>query len=66
MKTLTRAQVDAFEFDGYLFPFSALTPPEVAACRAGLDRLERYLGRPVPEADIRWRSHAGPDHHGAD
>jgi len=58
MNVLTREQVEAFNFDGYLFPFPALTPDEVATCRAGLDRLERHLGGPVPQADIRWRSHA--------
>ncbi len=58
MKALTPEQVAAFRHDGFLFPIPALTPEEVTTCLAGLDRLERELGLPVAEADIKWRSHA--------
>ena len=58
MKALTPQQVAAYRYDGFLFPLPALTPEEVATCLAGLDRLERDLGAPVAEADIKWRSHA--------
>src|ERR1700744_2448187 len=58
MKALTKAQVDSYHFDGFLFPIPALTQDEVATCLAGLHRLEFYLGAPVAEADVKWRSHA--------
>ncbi|HUH85459.1 MAG TPA: phytanoyl-CoA dioxygenase family protein [Stellaceae bacterium] len=58
MKALTQQQVDAFRYDGFLFSFPALTPEEVATCLAGLARLERELGSPVAEAEVKWRSHA--------
>ena len=58
MKALTPEQVAAYRYDGFLFPIPALTPEEVATCLAGLERLERELGSPVAEADIKWRSHA--------
>jgi non-heme Fe2+,alpha-ketoglutarate-dependent halogenase len=57
MKVLTQAQVDAFRRDGFLFPIAALTQDEVAACLAGLQRLETELGSPVADADVKWRSH---------
>jgi non-haem Fe2+, alpha-ketoglutarate-dependent halogenase len=58
MKALTAAQVGAYRRDGFLFPVPALTPDEIAACLAGLARLEADLGCPVAEADVKWRSHA--------
>jgi ectoine hydroxylase-related dioxygenase (phytanoyl-CoA dioxygenase family) len=58
MKALTKAQVDSFHYDGFLFPIPALTPDEVATCLAGLHRLESDLGSPVAEAEVKWRSHA--------
>jgi non-haem Fe2+, alpha-ketoglutarate-dependent halogenase len=58
MKALTKAQVDSYHYDGFLFPIPALTPGEVATCLAGLHRLESDLGSPVAEADVKWRSHA--------
>ena len=58
MKALTREQVESYRCDGFLFPIPALTPEEVVTCLAGLDRLERELGSPVADADIKWRSHA--------
>ncbi len=58
MKTLTEAQVAAFHHDGFLYPLPALSSAEIAACLAGLDRLETELGCAVADADIKWRSHA--------
>lgn len=58
MKSLSREQVDYYRYNGFLFPLPALTPEEIATCRAGLERLERELGSPVADADIKWRSHA--------
>ncbi len=58
MKALTRSQVDSFRHNGFLFPIPALTPDEVTACLAGLQRLETDLGSPVADADVKWRSHA--------
>ena len=56
MKALTQAQVDAYRHNGYLYPFPALGEEERMACLAGLERYERWLGSPVPQADIRWRT----------
>jgi hypothetical protein len=58
VKSLSREQVDYYRYNGFLFPLPALTPEEIATCRAGLERLERELGSPVADADIKWRSHA--------
>jgi hypothetical protein len=58
MKALSRAQAESYRYNGFLFPVPALSPAEIAACLAGLDRLERDLGSAVAEADIKWRSHA--------
>jgi non-haem Fe2+, alpha-ketoglutarate-dependent halogenase len=58
MKALTREQVDAYRYDGFLFPLPALTPEEIASCLAGHERFERELGSPVAEAAAKWRSHA--------
>ncbi len=58
MKALIQAQVDSYRYNGFLFPVPALTPEEIATCLTGLDRLEKALGAPVAEADVKWRSHA--------
>lgn len=58
MKMLTQQQVDAYNRDGFLYPFDALSPAELADCRAGLERFETYLGGPVAKAELKWRSHA--------
>src|SRR4249920_2906130 len=55
---LTRSQIAQYRYDGYLFPFPALSPEELAECNAGLARYEAWLGKPVNEADRRWRSAA--------
>src|SRR4030095_9141946 len=56
MKALTAAQVESYRHNGYLFPFPALSDSERAHCLAGLGRYERWLGTPVPQADIKWRT----------
>jgi non-heme Fe2+,alpha-ketoglutarate-dependent halogenase len=56
MKALTAAQVESYRHNGYLFPFPALSDSERTHCLAGLDRYERWLGAPVPQADIKWRT----------
>ena len=53
---LTEAQIAQYCYDGYLFPFSALSAAEIAACNEGLARYEHWLGKPVNQADRRWRS----------
>ena len=58
MKTLTGQQVESYHRDGFLHPFPALSPDELSASRAGLERFETYLGGPVAKADLKWRSHA--------
>lgn len=57
MKALTQEQADSFRHNGFLFPMPALSPPEIATCLAGLERLETELGSAVQDADIKWRSH---------
>lgn len=57
MKTLTQQQVDSYKRDGFLYPFDALTPDELGAAQAGLNRFEAYLGSPVAKAELKWRSH---------
>ncbi len=56
MKTLTQEQVDSYRYDGFLSPFPVLSPDETAACLAGLQRFESFIGSPVPKADMHWRS----------
>jgi hypothetical protein len=58
MKALSPEQADSYHYNGFLFPLPALTPEEIETCLAGLERLERELGSPIADADIKWRSHA--------
>lgn len=53
---LTHTQIAQYRYDGYLFPFPALSQAELAECNDGLARYERWLGTPVNQADRRWRS----------
>jgi ectoine hydroxylase-related dioxygenase (phytanoyl-CoA dioxygenase family) len=53
---LSAEQVDRYGHDGYLFPITALSTGEIAACVDGLARFERWLGKPLTEADRKWRS----------
>src|SRR5262249_34860765 len=45
-----------YRYDGYAFPFPALSADEIGEYRAGLERYEAWLGKPVNQADRRWRS----------
>ncbi len=53
---LTSAQVERYRYDGYLFPFPAWSAAELAECNAGLQRFEEWLGKPVNQGGLRWRS----------
>ena len=53
---LSQKQVEQYRYDGYLFPFPALSAAELAECNAGLARFERWLGQSVNQGDFRWRS----------
>ena len=53
---LTDAQIRQYRYDGYLYPFAALSAAELAECNEGLARYESWLGTPVNQADRRWRS----------
>jgi non-haem Fe2+, alpha-ketoglutarate-dependent halogenase len=56
MTALTQEQVDSYRYNGFLSPFPVLSPDETAACLAGLQRFESFIGSPVPKADMHWRS----------
>jgi len=53
---LSREQIERYRYDGYLFPFAALSPAELAECNSGMARYEAWLGKRINEADRRWRS----------
>ncbi len=53
---LTESQIERYRCDGYLFPFPALAPAELAECNAGVARYESWLGNRINQADRRWRS----------
>lgn len=53
---LSPRQVAQYRYDGYLFPFPALSPGEIDEGLAGLHRYEAWLGSTVNAADRRWRS----------
>lgn len=55
MAGLTQAQVERYRHDGYAYPFPALSPAEVAARQADFRRYEDWLGKPLPQADLKWR-----------
>jgi ectoine hydroxylase-related dioxygenase (phytanoyl-CoA dioxygenase family) len=56
MKVLTTDQVDAYRCDGFLFPFDVLGEQQRRECLAGLERFERWLGKQVNQAEVRWRT----------
>lgn len=56
MKVLTPNQVESYRYDGFLFPFPALDEAERQRCLSGLQRYEQWLGKPVPQADLKWRT----------
>ena len=49
---LTKAEVERYNRDGYLFPFDVLTPAEVADARRKLEAMEAKLGGPLPRSLI--------------
>ncbi|HEX3953987.1 MAG TPA: phytanoyl-CoA dioxygenase family protein [Stellaceae bacterium] len=53
---LTPAQVEQYRYNGYLYPFPALSADEVAECNAGLTRYEKWVGQPINQSERRWRS----------
>lgn len=57
MKALTPEQVKYYKFNGFAFPFPALSEQELVRCRKGVERLERDLGCHIADADPKWRSH---------
>jgi ectoine hydroxylase-related dioxygenase (phytanoyl-CoA dioxygenase family) len=56
--TLSSAQVERYERDGFLSPIAALTGGEVAAARAKLEAFELAVGGPLTadSVDARYRS----------
>ena len=44
MTALTQEQVDSYRYNGFLSPFPVLSPEETAACLAGLQRFETFIG----------------------
>ncbi len=56
VKTLTKEQLAAFRRNGFLFPFPMLGRDETQTCLAALERYERRLGCPLPEAERKWRT----------
>ena len=55
---LSPARIERYRYNGYLFPFPALSAAELAECNEGLARYEAWLGGPVNKSDRRWRSAA--------
>lgn len=53
---LNPEQIERYRYDGYLFPFPALTRDKLAECNAGMARYESWLGKRVNDSDRRWRS----------
>ncbi len=53
---LTPAQIEQYRYDGYLFPLPALSAEELRECSEGIARYEGWLGKPINQADRRWRS----------
>ncbi len=49
---LTKAEVERYNRDGYLFPYDVLTPAEVADARRKLEAFEAKLGGPLPRSLI--------------
>jgi ectoine hydroxylase-related dioxygenase (phytanoyl-CoA dioxygenase family) len=56
--SLSSAQVERYERDGFLSPVAALTPEEAAASRAQLEAFEEFVGGPLTadSVDARYRS----------
>ena len=56
-KVLTRAQVEAFARNGYHFPMRALEAEQAAGYRSKLEAIERQLGQPVMQTNLRNKPH---------
>ena len=57
MGTLPADKVAQWKRDGFLSPFPLLDEDELQACRAGVERYERWLGSPInSDAHMKWRS----------
>lgn len=55
MRALTEQQVTDYRHNGFLFPIPVLTPAEIGDCMNNLQRAEARLGKPLSQADKRWR-----------
>jgi len=59
MRTLPAERVSQWKYDGFLSPFSLLDEEELAACRQGVQRYEKWLGKPInAHPEMKWRSMA--------
>jgi non-heme Fe2+,alpha-ketoglutarate-dependent halogenase len=47
-----------YRYNGFLFPIPALTPAEAAQALADLERIEKKIGAPLPQAEKKWRGGA--------
>jgi hypothetical protein len=55
-KTLTPAQIAAYESEGYLAPIAVMSEAEALALRAALETIEAGMGGPL-RGDIRHKAH---------
>jgi non-haem Fe2+, alpha-ketoglutarate-dependent halogenase len=55
-KLLSKAQIEQFRDEGFLFPIRVLSTAEAEALRAKLERFERDSGAPL-KGDLRHKSH---------
>jgi chlorinating enzyme len=55
-KLLSKAQIEQFREEGFLFPIRVLSTAEAEALRARLERFERDSGAPL-KGDLRHKSH---------
>lgn len=55
-KLLSKAQIEQFREEGFLFPIRVLSKAEAQALRARLERFERDSGGPL-KGDLRHKSH---------
>ena len=57
-KALTLEQLESYRYNGFFYPVPALSSAEIAACLAGVERLETELCSTIADAEVKWRSHA--------
>lgn len=55
MKVLTERQLQGYRWDGFAFPFRALTEKEATERLADLEAMEARIGAPLTSADLKWR-----------